>query len=71
VETFLQNHAEGVASMDVFVVPAISFRLLCGLLILQHDRRQTLWLGVTAHPTAEWISRQLTEACGSAAIHHS
>jgi hypothetical protein len=23
-----------------------------------------LWLGVTAHPSAEWIARQLTEACG-------
>jgi hypothetical protein len=34
------------------------------LLILQHDRRQILRLGVTAHPTAEWISRQLTEAYG-------
>jgi hypothetical protein len=42
----------------------ISFRLLYGLLILHHDRRQILWLGVTTHPTAEWISRQLTEAYG-------
>jgi len=25
--------------MDLFVVPTISFRLLYGLLILQHDRR--------------------------------
>jgi transposase InsO family protein len=40
------------------------FRLLYGLLILRHDRRQILWLGVTAHPTAEWIARQLTEAFG-------
>jgi transposase InsO family protein len=50
--------------MDLFVIPTLSFRLLYGLLILQHDRRQILWLGVTAHPTAEWISRQLTEAYG-------
>jgi hypothetical protein len=50
--------------MDLFVVPTVSFRLLYGLLILQHDRRQMLWLGVTAPPTAEWISHQLTEAYG-------
>ena len=42
------------------MVPTISFRLLYGLLILHHNRRQILWLGVTAHPTVE----QLTEACG-------
>ena len=35
-----------------------------GLLVLQHSRRELLWLGVTAHPSAEWIVRQLTEACG-------
>jgi hypothetical protein len=67
-KTFLDNHADGIASMDLFVVPTLSFRLLYGLLILQHDRRQILWLGVTAHPTAEWISRQLTCArCGAGA----
>jgi hypothetical protein len=63
-KTFLHNHADGIASMDLFVVPTISFRLLYGLLILHHDRRQILWLGVTAHPTAEWISHQLTETYG-------
>jgi hypothetical protein len=45
---------------------AVAFRIrqLAGLLILHHDRRQILWLGVTAHPSAEWISHQLTEAYG-------
>src|SRR5260221_10760899 len=63
-KTFLHNHADGIAAMDLFVVPTISFRLLYGLLILHHDRRQILGLGVSAHPTDEWISHQLTEAHG-------
>jgi len=50
--------------MDLFLVPTISFRLLYGLLILQHTRRKLLWLAVTAHPNAEWLARQLTEAYG-------
>src|SRR5215510_10114283 len=62
--TFLRNHADGIVSMDLFVVPTLSFRLLYGLLILRHCRRQIMWLGVTANPTAEWIAQQLTEACG-------
>jgi len=37
------------------------FQLLFGLLILRHHRRRVLWMGVTAHLTAEWIARQLTE----------
>jgi hypothetical protein len=38
--------ADAIASMDMFVVPTISFRLLYGLLILRHSRRELLWLGV-------------------------
>ena len=63
-KTFLRNHADGIVAMDLFVVPTISFRLLYGLLIMSHGRRQILWFGVTAHPTAEWIANQLTEAWG-------
>ena len=55
--TFLLNHADGIASIDLFVVPTILFRLLYELLVLRPDRRHILWLGVTAHPTAEWIAR--------------
>ena len=50
--TFLLNHADGIASIDLFVVPTISFKLLYGLLILRHDRRRIVWLGVTRSPTA-------------------
>jgi transposase InsO family protein len=63
-KTFLRNHADGVASMDLFVVPTISFRLLYGFLILHHARREILWIGTTAQPNAEWLARQLTEAFG-------
>jgi transposase InsO family protein len=63
-KTFLRNHADGIVAMDLFVVPTISFRLLYCLLIIGHGRRQILCFGVTAHPTAEWISNQLTDACG-------
>jgi hypothetical protein len=44
-KTFLRNHANGIASIDLFVVPKLAFRRLYGLLILRHDQRQILWLG--------------------------
>jgi hypothetical protein len=64
-KTFLRNHADGIVVMDLLVVPTISFRLVYGLLIVGHDRRQILWLGVTADPTAEWIANQLTDGLGA------
>jgi hypothetical protein len=63
-KTFLRNHADGIAAIDLLVVPTISFRLLYGLWMVGHGRRQILWFGVTAHPTGEWIANQLTAACG-------
>ncbi len=60
--TFLRNHADGIAAVDLFVVPTISFRLLFGLVILNHDRRRIVHVAVTYHPTADWISRQIVEA---------
>ena len=43
-KTFLFNHADGIAAMDLFVMPTISFRLLYGLLVMGHGRRQILGL---------------------------
>jgi transposase InsO family protein len=61
-KTFLRNHAPDLAAMDLFVVPTISFDLLYALVIVRLDRRELVWVNVTAKPTAEWIARQITEA---------
>src|SRR5258707_6984307 len=60
--TFLTNHADGIAAIDLFVLPTITFRLLYCLVIVRHGRRLWVSFGVTTNPTAEWISRQITEA---------
>jgi integrase-like protein len=61
-KTFLRNHAEGIASIDLFVVPTIAFEQLFAFLVLGHGRRRLLWIAVTRNPTAEWLARQITEA---------
>ena len=61
-KTFLRNHAAGIASIDLFVVRTISFRLLYGLVILRHARRHWFSVSVTNNPTAEWIAGQVTDA---------
>src|SRR6266436_4180367 len=60
--TFLGNHMEGIASIDLFVVPTIAFQRLFAFLILGHERRRLLWFAVTGNPTADWLARQITEA---------
>jgi transposase InsO family protein len=60
--TFLSNHADGIAAVDLFVLPTIAFRILYCLVIIRHGRRIWVSFSVTESPTAEWISRQITEA---------
>ena len=60
--SFLRNHADGIAALDMFVVPSARFRLLFVMLILAHDRRKIVRFDVTQNPTAGWLSRQVTEA---------
>jgi hypothetical protein len=51
--TFLRNHAPDIAAMDLFVVPTIGFDLLYAFVIVRLDRRNLVWINVTANPTAE------------------
>jgi transposase InsO family protein len=60
--TFLRNHAPDIAAMDLLIVPTIGFDLLYALVIIRLQRRDLVWINVTANPTAEWIARQITAA---------
>jgi transposase InsO family protein len=61
-KTFLRNHADAIAAIDLCVVPTVTFDHLFAFLVVGHGRRQLLWFEVTRHPTAEWLARQITEA---------
>jgi len=61
-KTFLQNHADAIAAIDMCVVSTVTFESLFAFLVLGHGRRQLLWVEVTNHPTAVWLARQITEA---------
>ena len=58
-KTFLRNHAEAIAAIDMCIVPTLTFDHLFAFLVLGHGRRQLLWFEVTRHPTAEWLGRQI------------
>jgi putative transposase len=60
--TFLQNHISGMVSVDFFTVPTVRFQVLYVFLVLAHERRRIVHVGVTPHPTAEWTAQQLREA---------
>jgi putative transposase len=60
--TFLKNHLTTTVSVDFFTVPTLRFQVLYVFLVLAHDRRRILHVGVTAHPTAAWTAQQLREA---------
>jgi len=61
-KTFLRNHADAIAAIDLCVVWTLTFDLLFVFVVLGHGRRQLLWLEITRHHTAEWLARQITEA---------
>jgi len=60
--TFLRNHAEAIAAIDLCVVPTLTFECLFAFLVLGHGRRQLLWFAVTRSPTAEWLAQQIVQA---------
>lgn len=60
--TFLKNHVGSLASVDFFVVPTVTFRVLYVFVILCHERRRVVHFNVTTQPNAAWVAQQLREA---------
>src|SRR5437899_10689210 len=60
--TFLQNHLADLVSIDFFVVPTATFRVLYVFVVLLHHRRQVVHFNVTDSPTAAWTAQQVVEA---------
>ena len=59
---FLRNHVKDLVSIDFFVVPTTTFRVLYVFLVLEHDRRRILHFNVTEGPSAQWTGQQLVNA---------
>jgi transposase InsO family protein len=59
---FLDNHVKDLASVDFFVVPTVSLKVLFVFVVLAHARRRVVHFNVTEHPTAQWTAQQLSEA---------
>ena len=60
--TFLRNQAPGLACVDLFTVPTVTFRILYVLVVLRLERREVIHFNVTEHPTSQWSGQQIVEA---------
>jgi len=60
--TFLENHLADLVSVDFFVVPTATFRILYVFVVLLHHRRQVVHVNVSDSPTAAWTAQQIVEA---------
>jgi transposase InsO family protein len=60
--TFLKQHVEAIAAIDMFIVVSATFQMLYVVIVLRHDRRRIAHFGVTRHPTQVWLAHQVTEA---------
>ena len=60
--TFLENHIADLVSIDFFLVPTATFRVLYVFVVLLHRRRRVVHFNVTDSPTAAWTAQQIIEA---------
>ena len=60
--TFLQTHGQDIWACDFVPVVTLFFQTLHAFVILHHESRRVVHVGVTDRPTDEWITQQVRDA---------
>ena len=64
--TFLRNHVDAIAAVDMFIVVSATFRLLYVLIVLRHDRRKIVHLTSLRIPRSiGWPARSPKRSLGT------
>ena len=60
-KAFFTNHVQDIVACDCFTVPTVKCQGLFVFIMLAHERRHSVHVHVTEHPSAPWTAQQIVE----------